>query len=245
VAEGVDNWDDIALWWRHEATSDLVYREDIEPMLERLMPVDTGTIVELGCGEGQWLRSIIDAGGRAFGCDRSLRLLADAAATAPVVCAALPDLGWLRTRTVDTAFSVFVLDLIADHITFFTEVARVVRPGGSLVLVINHPGFTAPGSGPLIDLDGEVLWRWGSYFEDGSSSQPAGDGEVVFHHRSMASLLTAAAGSGWALEALEEAPLGSRAIEREPGYAGQEALPRFLAVRWRRSGSDGILPIGS
>ncbi len=56
MAIAVDNWDELAPWWRREAATDLVYREDIEPMLERLTPEDPGTVVELGCGEGQWLR---------------------------------------------------------------------------------------------------------------------------------------------------------------------------------------------
>jgi hypothetical protein len=32
-----------------------------------------------------------------------------------------------------------------------------------------------------------------------------------------------------------EAPLGPAAIEREPAYVGQESIPRFLGVRWRRT----------
>jgi SAM-dependent methyltransferase len=238
MAEGVDNWDEISSWWRHEAITDLVYREDIEPMLARLIPDDPGVVMEFGCGEGQWLRWLSARGFAAFGCDGSLRLLGEAVLSAPVVCAALPALPWIRDRSIDTALSVFVLDLIGDVDTFFAETARVVRPDGELIVVINHPGFTAPGSGPLLDLDGEVLWRWGSYLEDGSSVQPAGDGQVVFHHRSMARLLSAAAACGWALQKLEEAALGPAAIAREPGYAGQEGIPRFLAARWRRSGAS-------
>ncbi len=234
VAEVVDNWDDIAEWWRREVTSDLVYGADIEPMVRRFLPESPGTVVELGCGEGQWLRRLSQEGIQAFGCDRSMRLLAAASATVPVVCAALPDLSWLRDESVDTALAVFVLDLIADVDRFFSETARVVRPGGSLIVVNNHPAFTAPGSGPLIDLDGEVLWRWGSYLEDGSSSHPAGDREVVFQHRSMARLFGAAAAARWALEMAEEAPLGAAMIAREPGYLGQEAMPRFLAARWQK-----------
>lgn len=235
MAEGVDNWDEISSWWRREAITDLVYRKDIEPMLQRLVPGDPGVLIELGCGEGQWLRWLGARGLEAFGCDRSLQLLGEAALSAPVVCAALPDLSWIRDRSIDTALSVFVLDLIDDVDTFFAETARVVRPDGQLIVVINHPGFTAPGSGPLLDLDGEVLWRWGTYLEDGSSLQPAGDGHVVFHHRSMGRLLSAAAVSGWALQELEEAALGPAAIAREPGYIGQEGIPRFLAARWLRS----------
>ena len=61
------------------------------------------------------------------------------------------------------------------------------------------------------------------------------DGEVVFHHLPLSSLLTTAADAGWALSALEEAPLGAAAIARDPGYVGQEGIPRYLAVRWVRS----------
>ena len=234
MAIAVDNWDELAPWWRREATTDLVYREDIEPMLERLTPKDPGTVVELGCGEGQWLRWLSTRGVQTIGCDWSLQLLTDAASSAPVVCAELPGLSWLQAGSVDSALSVFVLDLIADAGEFFTETIRVVRAGGSLIVVINHPGFTAPGSGPLVDVDGEVLWRWGSYLEDGSSLQPAGDRSVVFHHRSIAKLLTAAATAGWALQAVEERPLGAAAIERDPGYVGQEGIPRFFGARWRK-----------
>ncbi|MCH8899880.1 MAG: class I SAM-dependent methyltransferase [Acidobacteria bacterium] len=232
MAIAVDNWDELAPWWRREATTDLVYREDIEPMLERLTPKDPGTVVELGCGEGQWLRWLSTMGVQTFGCDWSLQLLTHAASSAPVVCAELPGLSWLQDGSVDNALSVFVLDLIADVGEFFTETIRVVRAGGSLIVVINHPGFTAPGSGPLVDVDGEVLWRWGSYLEDGSSLQPAGDRSVVFHHRSIAKLLTAAATAGWALQAVEERALGAAAIERDPGYVGQEGIPRFFGARW-------------
>ena len=92
VPEGLDNWDDIAAWWRREATTDPVYREDVEPMLERLMPPHSGLAIELGCGEGQWLRWLNETGGNAFGSDSSLLLLADAVKAAPVVCATLPAL---------------------------------------------------------------------------------------------------------------------------------------------------------
>jgi len=235
VPEALDNWDDIAVWWRREATTDPVYREDVEPMLERLVPSDAGLVIELGCGEGQWLRWFSRSGRKAFGCDRSLLLLADAVDAAPVVCARLPGLPWLRDGSVAAALSVFVLDLVEDAATFFSEAARVVRSGGSLIVVINHPGFTSPGSGPVVDLDGEVLWRWGSYLTNGSSKHPAGSGHVVFYHRSVASLLSMAAASGWALDSLEETALGPSAIEREPAYAGQEGIPRFLGARWVRS----------
>ena len=55
---------------------------------------------------------------------------------------------------------------------------------------------------------------------------------MVFHHRSIARLLTTAATAGWALQAVEERALGAAAIERDPGYVGQEGIPRFFGARW-------------
>jgi SAM-dependent methyltransferase len=133
---------------------------------------------------------------------------------------------------LDTAYSVYLLDLIKDHNGFFTESARVVKPGGSLVIVINHPVFTAPGSGPFADEDGEILWRWGTYFIDGSSTEPAGEGKVEFFHRPMAALLSCAAKWEWVLERIIERGLSAETVGRIPSYEGQEHIPRLLGVRW-------------
>jgi SAM-dependent methyltransferase len=228
------DWDSIAEWWRAEVSGDPVYREDIAPMLSRLMEDSAEPLLELGCGDGQWLRWLGCDARSIIGCDRSEALLTDAAATHPVVLCELPWLTWLRGQSVGTAFSVFVFDLIENIDAFFAEVGRVVAPDGSLVVIINHPAFTAPGSGPFMDSDHDVFWRWGDYFGRGSSLVPAGSAVVAMYHRSMAEILTSAARAGWQLEVLIEAPLGSAAIEREPTYAGQQAIPRFLGIRWGR-----------
>ena len=238
----VGNWDEISGWWSTEVVADPVYREDVGPVFNTLCAGETAPLLDLGCGEGQWLRTLPERV-TAFGTDGSLTLLRDARHAAPVVQATLPSLSWVRSDTIGTAFSLFVLDLIDDYERFFTETARAVRRGGALVVVINHPAFTAPGSGPFMDPDLDVFWRWGRYLENGESDVPAGPEVVTMYHRPTATLLTAAAEAGWALEEMIEAPLGAAAIEREPSYAGQESIPRFLGVRWRRRLKD--LPPGA
>jgi SAM-dependent methyltransferase len=230
----IGNWDDLAPWWRSEVATDPVYREDVAPMVDRLIGPSGGTVLELGCGDGQWLSRLADRGAPVFGCDRSEQLLNDARAICPVALCSLPSLAWVRDEAVDVTLSVFVLDLLGDVASFFAEARRVVAPGGALVVVINHPIFTAPRSGPFMDPDLEVFWRWGEYLSDGASRIPAGGHTVTMHHRSVAHLLTAAADAGWRLEELLEVPLGRAAIEREPSYAGQESIPRFLGARWVR-----------
>lgn len=234
MTDPVENWDEIAEWWSGEVSADPVYREDIDPMLRRLLATEAGPIVDLGCGEGQWLRQLARQNRNIIGCDRSERLLAAAAADHRVVAGELPSIAWLRDTTIGAAYSVFVLDLIGDMETFFAETARVVRPAGALVVIVNHPIFTAPDSGPFMDPDLDVFWRWGGYLERGESPVPAGARFVTMYHRPLGDVLTSAAGAGWTLEEMIETPLGAAAIERETSYRGQEGIPRFLGARWRR-----------
>jgi len=125
-----------------------------------------------------------------------------------------------------------VLEHLANPEPLFEEAARVVAPGGWLAVVINHPVYTAPGSGPFVDRgDGEVLWRWGAYLQRGVSAEPAGAGSVDFHHLPMGDLLTTAASAGWRLERLLEQsldPAGDALLE------SQTDVPRLLGARWKR-----------
>jgi SAM-dependent methyltransferase len=232
-----DNWDDIASWWTDEAAADPAYAIDVHPLLVELMPDAPGTMVDLGCGEGQGMRLV---GGSVVGVDLSAELAEAAVSAGPVVVAELPGLEFFVPDSFDTAYSVYLLDLIADHAGFFVESARVVRQGGALVIVINHPAYTAPGSAPLLDEDGEVLWRWGDYFRTGSSLEPAGHREIRFHHRPLGQLLTDAAAAGWSLDVMIERALSADTIRALPGYVGQHHIPRLLGVRWIRSTNGSI-----
>ncbi|MCL1594347.1 MAG: class I SAM-dependent methyltransferase [Actinomycetia bacterium] len=230
-----DSWDDLASWWADEVSDDPAYEHDVHPVLRELMAPTSGRTIDLGCGEGQGMRVV---GGDIVGTDLSHALLRRAGSPFHVVQARLPDLSWLRSGTFDRAFSVYLVDLIQDHRAFFRESARVVAVGGHLIVVINHPVYTAPGSAPLMDPDGEVLWRWGTYFLPGSMPEPAGDRTIEFFHRPMADLLSAAAAEGWALEALIERGLSPRTIARFPEYMGQEHFPRIAGFRWEKMPTD-------
>lgn len=231
-----DSWDDIADWWKSDIAADVAYENDVHPLLDELLPDPSGVVLDLGCGEGQGMRRV---GGRVFGADLSLELLRANGADGEVVLLRAPDLAPFRSEAFDTVYSVYLLDLIADHVRFFDDCSRVTRQGGTLVVIINHPVYTAPGSAPLMDEEGEVLWRWGTYFEPGASEEPAGDRTVVFHHRSLGDIMSAAAAAGWALESLVERPLSEATVAEMPGYVGQESIPRLAGFRWRRASMAG------
>lgn len=226
------DWDDLAQWWSHEVRDDPTYALDVNPILLELTAGLSGISMDLGCGEGQGMRLV---GAESLGCDVSSVLLRRCGADGRVVRTRLPDLRWLKPQSLDTAFSVYLVDLIEDYQGFFSETARVVKPDGVLAVVINHPAYTAVGAGPMLDIDDEILWRWGSYFTQGSSTEPAGEDVVEFFHRPMDALLTSAADRGWMLERMVERGLSDEAVARMPSYKGQESIPRLLGVRWRRA----------
>ncbi len=221
-------WAEHADWWLSEIRDDHIYASDVHPLLDRLIGRPSGIALDLGCGEGRVMSRIP---GTVVGCDVSIELLR-LAGRHPVVLSELPDLRWLRPGVVDTAYMVLVIEHLPD-LEVFASAARVVRPGGSLVVVMNHPAFTAEGSGPIVDpADGEVLWRWGSYFVPATTRMATPAAEVTFYHRPLATILSAAGGAGWMLEELVETGLSAAAVAAEPGYLGQEQMPRLLGARW-------------
>ena len=226
-------WESLAQWWQREIDADPMYREDITPLLCDLAgPTNEGVVLDLGCGEGQVARAL---SGTIVGVDGSVTLLTTARQNNPVVRSYLPELAWVRDAAVAGAYAVMVLEHIEDLGRFFEETARVVANSGWLVVVSNHQAYTAPGAGPIFDTsDGEYLWRWGPYFERSRSSEPAGDGVMVFHHRSLADVLTAAAVTGWSLTAMVERGASERAMKRDEIMRGQQPFPRLVGYSWQR-----------
>jgi len=227
-----EHWD--PEWWGAEIINDPAYREEVLPLLLRVLsPIEGYRYLDMGCGEGQGMRAVGEAGGAVVGCDLSPELLGQALASAPVVRARLPSLGWLATGRLDGAYAVLVLEHIADVESLFDQAARVVRAGGVLAVVANHPAFTAPGAGPLIDpTDGEVSWRWGPYLQEGMSVEPGGRVNIRVYHRPLGQILTSAARAGWSLAGLEEAGVGAAAAGRDPVLGRQANIPRLVGIWW-------------
>lgn len=194
-------------------------------LLDILSVSQDATYLELGCGEGRVMRALRARGARVHAVEINDEL---AGHTWGVAVARLPAIP-MRSAAYDGVYSVLTLEHIEDHVTFFSEAARVTKPSGIFALVMNHPVWTAPASTPISDSDGEVLWRPGDYFSSGTSEIPAGGDTVIFHHRSISELLNAAASAGWSLERMVERP--------HHEHEDQAGIPRLLACRWQRLGS--------
>lgn len=128
----------IALFWRpHVYQSDLAYLEG--------MPA--GRLLEVGCGNGSFLRAAVDGGWAAFGIDFDAQAIA-AAQRIPGVHAAVGDL--LSMGFNDAEFDAIVMNNVIEHLPVprrvFDECQRVLRPGGRLVMITPNAGSLGYGT---------------------------------------------------------------------------------------------------
>jgi arsenite methyltransferase len=109
-----------------------------------------GIALDVGCGPGSVTASLAQAAGPdglALGLDISEPMLARA-----VRAEAGPQIGFLRAdaqrlplrdETVDAVVSIAVLQLVPDPVVALAEMARVLRPGGRLAVMVPTAGRAA------------------------------------------------------------------------------------------------------
>lgn len=97
-------------------------------------PFPTGSILlDLGCGPGGTLEFLSQQGFAAIGLELSPTLAAEARVHGRVIEADIHDLP-LEVHSVDGIFCECVLSLAADQGRVLAECARVLRPGGALII---------------------------------------------------------------------------------------------------------------
>ena len=168
-----NGWDDSAEAWIADMgdKGDFSRRHVLDaPMLALARGRGFRTALDIGCGEGRFCRMLAAEGIATTGIDPTLRLL-DAARTRD------PQGNYLQARaealpfadaSFDLAVSYLTLIDIDDYAAAIAEMARVLRPGGSL-LIANLNSFSTAGdwtaegkaAGFLIDnyLDSRAEWE--------------------------------------------------------------------------------------
>jgi len=91
-------------------------------------------VVDLACGTGDLCRGLQRRGIVAIGLDLSMGMLSSAKTSAPLLHADILDMP-LPDSSVDGATCGFALRNLVDLPQFFTELSRVVRPGGRIALL--------------------------------------------------------------------------------------------------------------
>ena len=235
-------WEAHAHWWQEGFTdgADVEYEEQILPLATRHL-AGAGQVVDVGCGEGQIARLAAGAGAaRVVGVDASAAQLAEARKRGggPLYVRGRAEALPLPTAAFDAAVACLVLEHVADLDGALDEVARVLRPGGTFVMLVNHPLFQTPGSGWIDDqvLDPpEQYWRVGPYLPEAASVEEIDrDVQLTFYHRPLGRYVNALAERGLAITRMLEPAPPPGFLALSPEYAEAGTIPRLLVLRTER-----------
>ena len=231
-----DGWDASARAWIEEqgAAGDFAREFTLDgPMQARVRTAAPVAVLDVGCGEGRFCRWLAEQGIGAVGIDPTAALLAQARALDPEGDyregrAEMLDFG---DGSFDMVVSYLTLIDIPDYRAAITEMARVLRPGGRL-LVANMQGYHTCGEGrPEWREDGAGRVLLDRYLEERAEWAEWRDMRIRNWHRPLSAYMQAFLGSGLVLTHFDEpAPAGGP----EPKRSRNTNAPFFHIMEWMR-----------
>ncbi|WP_242902840.1 class I SAM-dependent methyltransferase [Actinomadura terrae] len=186
-------------------------RPVVDEILDGLAP---GVALDAACGTGRYARELAGRGHRVIGVDSSPDMLDRARASVPEAEFRLGGLHRLpvdEVDEVDVIVCALALTHVADLGPVMAEFARVLRPGGHLVISDVHPEAVARGSVPSLR---------------GADGRPA---RVATHRHLVGDYLRAALAAGLRLRRCEEPRLPMTSHEATDEAGPWELWPWSLA----------------
>lgn len=213
------------------------------PALRAMLPALQGRrVLDLGCGFGWFCRWARGQGAASvLGLDLSARMLARARAMTadPGIAYARADLARLplAERGFDLAFSALAFHYVEDLPGLLATVHAALRPGGQLVVSIEHPVFTAPRRQRWMTGDeGGRVWPLEGYQREGPRLAEWLGAPVVKQHRTQGTLLTAVLRAGFALTEVQDWGPTDAQVAGRPELAIERERPMFLLLSARKPG---------
>lgn len=234
-------WDRHADWWQREFTDgvDPEYTEQILPLIAAGLS-GRRHILDIGTGEGQVARHLAATGAQVIGID-PIRAQVTAAVTrggTPRYAQAPAEILPFPGASFDGAVACLVFEHIDDVDAALAEVARVLRPGGRFLFLLNHPLLQTPGSGWIDDQiiePPEQYWRVGPYLPEAESIEEVQKEVFIrFLHRPLSRYLNAAIAVGLQLEQMIEPAPPEGFLAQAPQYTDAATIPRLLVLHLTR-----------
>lgn len=243
------SWGGVAQWYgEYLERRDTYQREVILPNLLRLLGIKKGErVLDLACGQGFFTREIAILGAKAVGADIAPELIAKARTYAPggeFYVAPASKLSFARNGEFDAVVSVHALQNMEDIFSVFTEVNRILKPGGRFLIVINHPAFRVlKRSSWGWDEQQKIQYRRiDGYLSGAKVSVDMHPGsksnkKTISYHRSLQDFFKPLARAGFAVSRLEEW-VSYKASGKGPRQKAEDTarkeIPLFMALEARR-----------
>ncbi len=239
------SWGGVANWYEaHLKGDDTYHAKVIAPNLMRILnPKQGKKVLDIGCGEGYFTRLIDASGAYVEGADIAKELIAKAKATSPDITfhvAPAESMAAIKSGYFDAITCVLALQNMEKLDAVVKECARILKPRGRAIFVLNHPVFRIPK---------KTAWGWDdkervqyrrsdAYLSQSRASIEMAPGknakDVTWSfHRSMQDYMKAFANGGFAMTRLEEW-ISHKKSEKGPKQAAEDTarkeFPLFMCI---------------
>ncbi|CAN5374949.1 class I SAM-dependent methyltransferase [soil metagenome] len=206
-------WNSVASDWRIQVGKDGDKNRQLnsDPVLWQFAgEVRDRTVLDAGCGTGYLSQQLTQRGARVIGVDFSERMIDIARSDYPALDFRVESCSELRTiadASIDLVVSNYVLMDTPDLPGTLRAWHRVLRPGGTAVLIFSHPCF--PGRRARDRLQGTaVSYYWDfSYFETRECVDPPWGHfteSFIWFHRPLSEYWKAFSSAGFSVLEFEE-----------------------------------------
>ncbi len=194
-------------------------------------------MLDLGCGLGYFAREARARGAReVVGVDISERMLAEARSRG-----ADPGVTYLRSSleafepeaaAFDLVVSTLALHYVADYRMIVGRVARCLVPGGRFAMSVEHPIFSASGTGTWhLGPDGtSAHWPVDHYRDEGERRRRWFVDGVLRYHRTIETYVNTLLEAGLTLVRLEEPEAEGTLSAERPEWRHERRRPPFLLL---------------
>ncbi len=150
MKEKKTSWGNVAKWYDEvvEGNRENYHRAVILPNLARLLDIKRGDkILDIACGQGFFTGIFAKNGAEAVGADIAEELIEIAKKKFPAIpfhVTPADALSFAKDGSFDKAVIVLALQNIENAYGVIEEASRVLKTGGRLVVILNHPAFRVP-----------------------------------------------------------------------------------------------------
>lgn len=211
------------------------------PALRAMLPDLRGAaVLDLGCGFGWFCRWAKEHGAaHVTGVDVSENMLARARdeGGAPVIEYMKADMEGLTLpeAAFDLVYSSLALHYVGKLDQLMAAVHRALKPGGALVVSVEHPMMTAPAHAVWsVDGEGRKAWPVNRYLDEGPCTTDWLTKGVIKQHRTLATYLNLLVGVGFDIAHVEEWGPTPEQIAVRPDFAPEHQRPPFLLLAARK-----------
>lgn len=203
------------------------------PVLEACGNVDGLRAIDCGCGEGRFCRLLVQRGAAyVLGLDLCVPMIEAATEMRSMRdeyrVADVQNMSFLGDGAFDLAVSYLNQCDLADFRANTTEVFRILKPGGRLVIANLHPMLSAVGAWHRTD-DGQKLHViLDRYFEEGERKWRILGVEVTNFHRSLTTYIRCFLDAGFLITGIVEPTVTPEQLKVHPQLDDELRVPNFI-----------------